>query len=330
MKSIRIRERSWRFYRNWLIHFAMWGTLLLIALGAARRPLPGLVYLLLIYPVYIINSGIYHAYRVTHPGGRFAMRNVTPADAGMDFETVEFPSRDELTLFGWYVPSENGSTIILVHGHGGKGIAMIYHASALVAKGYGVLMYDQRAHGSSDGDVCTLGWHEAEDLLGALDYLQGRSDVDLERIGVLGISLGGKAALLAAARDEGLRAVVAEGPGPVILSDHGGRPTTLRRWINYPANLFYYSVLRFMSGAQPTEGILDTIAEISPRPVMLISAGRGSEAVLTRLSYEAAARPKEIWEVPKAKHARVYFVNPQAYQEKIAGFFDRAFFNAIP
>ena len=324
MKSIRIRERSWRFYQNWLIHFAMWGTLLLIALGAARRPFPWPVYLLLAYPVYIICSGIYYAYRVTHPGGRFAMRNVTPADAGMDFETVEFPSRDELTLFGWYVPSENGSIIILVHGHGGKGIAMIYHASALVAKGYGVLMYDQRAHGSSDGDVCTRGWLEAEDVLGALDYLQARSDVDPERIGVLGISLGGKAALLAAARDEGLRAVIAEGPGPLILADHGGRPTTLRRWINYPANLFYYRVLRFMNGVQPTEGILDTIAEIAPRPVMLIAAEKGSELTLTRVFYEAAAQPKEIWEVPKAKHAGAYFVNPQAYQEKIVGFFERA------
>ncbi len=323
--AYRFRERSWRFYRNWLIQFALWASIFLILLSATRRPWPWFVYLLLAYPAYILGSSIFYAYRITHPGGRFAMRRVTPADAGMDFETVEFPSRDRLTLFGWYVPGSNGGTIILVHGHGGKGIAMIYQASALVARGYGVLMYDQRAHGSSEGDVCTAGWREADDVLGALDYLQGRADVDPERIGVLGISLGGKAALLAAAREEGLRAVVAEGPGPMTLADHGGKPTTLRRWLNYPANFLYYRIVQFMNGTRPTTGILETIAKIAPRPLMLIGAGRGSEPALTRLFYEAAAQPKEIWLVPEAKHAGVYFVDPQAYQQRIVEFFNQAF-----
>ena len=111
MSSIRIRERSWRFYRNWLIHFVMWGTLFLIALAGARRPWPWPVYLLLAYPLYVIASGIYYANKITHPGGRFAMRKITPADAGMEFETVEFASHDQITLFGWYVPGSNRGTI---------------------------------------------------------------------------------------------------------------------------------------------------------------------------------------------------------------------------
>jgi len=325
MSSIRFRDRSWRFYRNWLIFFTMWVVLVLIALGAARRPWPVYVYLLLAYPFYLIASSIFYGYRLTHPRGRFAMRRVTPADAGMEYEKVEFPSRDEVTLFGWYMPGANQGTIILVHGHGGKGISMIYHASALVAKGFNVLSYDQRAHGSSDGDICTAGWLETEDLLGAVNYLKTRPDVDPERIGVLGLSMGGRAALLAAARDESLRAVVAEGASAIKLSDHGGRPDSLRRWVNYPTNWLYYIFLSFMNGVKPTEGILSSIAKISPRPILLITGDKGSDRHFARLFFEATNEPKDIWEVSNARHAEVYFQDAKAYQKRIVDFFEQAF-----
>ena len=51
---------------------------------------------------------------------------------------------------------------------------MLYHASAMAVYNYGVLMFDLRAHGSSDGDTSTAGWREVNDLLGAVDYLRSR------------------------------------------------------------------------------------------------------------------------------------------------------------
>lgn len=327
MSSLHIRDRSWHFYRNWLIHFVMWVVLVLIALRAARQPWPLYVYLLLAYPIYLVASSIFFSYRITHPRGRFAMRRVTPDDAGMAYETSEFHTHDGLTLFGWYMhmPENTKGTIILIHGHGGKGISMIYHASALAAKGYNVFSYDQRAHGSSDGDVCTAGWKEADDVIAALNYLKTRQDVDPERIGALGISIGGQAAMLAAAREEGLRAIVAEGPSATRLADHGGRPNSLLRWINYPANWLYYKVLSFTNGVKPSEGILSTIANISPRPVLLISNDKLSERHFTQLFYETAQEPKELWQVSGARHAEAYFQDPKAYQKRIIDFFDQAF-----
>jgi pimeloyl-ACP methyl ester carboxylesterase len=324
MQSIRIRDRSWRFYRNWLVYMLLWAALLLVILGALRNPLPLYLYVLLAIPAYYLGSSIYYAYRLSHPGGRFLMRKVTPADAGMDYEKVEFQSRDGLTLFGWYVPGENGATIILVHGHGSKGIAMVYHASALAAKGYGVLMFDLRAHGSSDGDTCTYGWEEVNDLFGAVDYLKSRPDVDPGVIGALGISLGGQVVLRAAAQSMDLKAVVAEGPNAAILEDHGGRPTTLRRWINYPLNWLHYKMVAFMNGAKPPAGILTEISKISPRPVLLISTGKGGERYFTRMFFEAAADPKDLWEILDAGHGGGYFKDPEAYQKKIVEHFDVA------
>jgi pimeloyl-ACP methyl ester carboxylesterase len=325
-KSLHIRKRNWRFYRNWLIYMLMWAALLSVVLSALRDPLPIYEYLLGAYPAYCVGSSIFYAYRFTHPGGRFVMSRVTPANAGLDYEAVEFPSRDDLTLFGWYLPGKNRAAVILVHGHGSKGIVMIYHASALVAKGYAVLMFDLRSHGSSDGEVCTNGWLESSDLLGALDYLRRRKDVDVDKIGVLGLSLGGQVALRAAAQENTMQAVVAEDPNPAVLQDHGDKPASLLDWVRYPRNWLFYRLLAFMNGAQPPLDLRNVVAQIAPKPLMLIATGEGSDLRFTQRLYEYAANPKELWRVPHAKHAGGYFYDPEEYQKQVVSFFDQALF----
>ncbi len=322
MKPVRFRERSWRFYRNWLIFTLMLVSFFVVIVQASRSFSP--VYLVLALPAYFVGSSIFYAYRITHPRVRIALRQVTPGDAGLSYEKVEFPSRDGLTLFGWYVPGKNRAAVILVHGAGGSGISMIYHATALALYDYGVLMFDLRAHGSSDGDTCTSGWLETNDLLGALDYVRSREDVDGDKTGVLGISLGGQIALRTAAQSGAIRAVVAEGPSLATLADHGGRPTTLRRWINYPFNCFSYAVLSFMNGVKPPPGVLATIKDIAPRPILLISTGKGKEQHWTRGFYEAASEPKELWEIVEARHGGGYFAQPETYAQKVAAFFNTA------
>ncbi len=320
MKAVRLRERSWRYYRNWLILVFMLGALVVGALWS-----PWHVIVIWVLPAYFVGSAIFYAYRFTHPGVYPVARNLTPAQADLAYEIVEFPSRDGLQLFGWFVPGRNRAVIVLVHGFGSQGISMIYHANALAAYGYGSLMFDLRAHGSSEGDTCTWGWREINDLLGAVDYLQSRDDVDADKIGVLGISLGGQIALRAAAESTAIHGVVAEGPSVATLADHGGQPTTLRRWINYPINWLNYAMLSFMNGVRPPPGVLATIGRIAPRPLLLISTGRGGEQRVTRLFYQAAAEPKELWEISEGKHAGGYFARPEAYAEKIARLFETAF-----
>src|SRR5512139_2035087 len=74
-----------------------------------------------------------------------------PNDLAFQVEEVTFKGGDNLTLAGWFTPPENGATIILLHGYGGNRTAMIWHAQVLVKAGYGVLMYDERASGESEG-----------------------------------------------------------------------------------------------------------------------------------------------------------------------------------
>jgi len=211
--------------------------------------------------------------------------------------------------------------IILLHGLGGTGLSMSYQARMLQKAGYNVLMPDLRAHGDSEGDTVT-GALEVNDVLGALDYLRTRRDVDADQIGILGVSYGALVALRAASETQAIRAVVLESIGPARLEDHGGRPTTLRRWINLPFNWLLYRLFDFMSGVGDCEGVLGSLHLIFPRPVLFISTGRGKERYFMRAFHEAARQPKAILEVPKASHGIAAAVDYRAYRERVVDVFD--------
>ena len=114
----------------------------------------------------------------------------TPADYGLVYEDVSLKTADGLTLQGWYLPGENGAAIILMHGLGGNRISLLGVAESLVEAGYSALIFDLRAHGESEGEFVPYGGPEAEDVKTAVSYLQTRPEVDPERIGSLGWSLG--------------------------------------------------------------------------------------------------------------------------------------------
>jgi pimeloyl-ACP methyl ester carboxylesterase len=321
MKLARIPRRGWRFYRNTLIFVLLWLALLYGFLQVWQARLPIFLYLLAAVPVYAIGSAIFDAFRTTHPARSFQMARVTPDQAGLTGEQVFFPSRDGLTLSGWFIPGQERAIVIVVHGLGGRGMHMIYHATALSAYGYGVLMFDLRAHGSSEGDTCTWGWKETSDVLGAIDYLHSRPDTRTAPLGVLGVSLGGQIALQSAALTEQIQAVVVEGPSPARLADHGS-PKTLAEWISYPSHVIFYAAIAMLNGAEPSPAVITQIGKISPRPMLLISTGDFQERARVKRFFEAAGQPKDFWEIAKAGHGGGYFYNKEAYADKVGTFFD--------
>ena len=142
---------------------------------------------------------------------RFPIGSVSPADLDLNYIDISLSTEDSLTLHGWYIPSTNRAAVILVHAFNGNRTGTIYHAALLANHGYGVLLYDTRTQGESEGDLYALGWEDHLDIFAALDYLQQRSEVDSGRIGVLGLSAGAKTALYAATQTDEIAAVVAEG-----------------------------------------------------------------------------------------------------------------------
>lgn len=147
-----------------------------------------------------------HAFRVPrHP------EHGTPADVGLPFETIRFPTQRGRNLFGWFIPSPRKGeqpAIALVHGWGGNAEFMLPLAPVLHEAGWGLLLFDARCHGRSDNDDFASMPRFAEDLENAVEWLKGRPEVNPACIGLLGHSVGAAASLLLASRRDDIAAVV--------------------------------------------------------------------------------------------------------------------------
>ena len=81
---------------------------------------------------------------------------------------MSFTTRDGLALEGWYIPSRNGAAVISFPGRKGPQ----RQARMLARHGYGVLLFDRRGEGRSEGEPNGLGWGGDEDIKAAIAYLQ--------------------------------------------------------------------------------------------------------------------------------------------------------------
>jgi pimeloyl-ACP methyl ester carboxylesterase len=307
MRSMTAQKRGWRYWRN-LAVFA------LFALFAG--------WLVSFY----LGHPFFHSQGFAHPQ-RLAVCCVTPADRGLPYEEVTFPTRDGLTLHGWYLPSHNTATVMLLHPLASNRVAMLEVATLLAHHDYGVLLFDLRAQGESDGDVLPYGGNEAEDVRGAADYLQTRADVDAQRIGALGWSLGAQVSILGAARTDQIRAVIADGPCCTVASDWGP-PHTFSDWLYVPYDLVFYQFLNWRTGVAYPVSVRDALAALTPRPVLLI--GGGAEQQRLEYLYSRAQEPKTLWIIPEAGHIDGLNARPTEYEEKIVHFFDQALLGNRP
>ncbi len=280
-----------------------------------------LAILFAIIMLYIIMP-IYQVYHFIRPP-RFLLRSVSLDDYGWQGREVQFNTSDGLLLSGWYIPSQNRAAVILVHGYGGNRLAMVSHAKTLLEQGYGVLLYDSRAHGHSEGRLFAAGWDAAADVLGALNFLRIQADVDSGRVGALGVSVGGQTVIRAAGQTDKLRAIITDGPNLSTLKDVLP-PTSLRSWFYLPRNWLYEKALMWHTGLNAPPPLAEALDAIAPRPIMLIATGQGGERRVARKLYDAANEPKTLWEIPEAQHANGWRARPKEYEEKIVGFFNQA------
>ena len=249
-----------------------------------------------------------------------------PGDLPFDIEEVTFTGGDNLTMAGWFVPPENGATVILLHGYSANRTQMLWQAARLVEAGYGALLYDERASGESEGARRSLGWEDSKDVGGALAYLNSRPDVDAGRIGIAGCSVGGQIALASAARYPEIRAVLADGPGIISVADYpppDNWATALMIWSEFNYDL----ILEARLGMRRPPPIIKSIGRIAPRPVLLIAAGTsipffGGEARHVRHFYEHAGENAELWLIPEAVHCDGPTYRPEEYARRMVEFFD--------
>jgi predicted alpha/beta hydrolase len=269
--------------------------------------------------VLYIGLPIWDVENALHPT-KFAIGSVSPADLGLNYTDVALYTQDKLTLRGWYVPSTNHAAVILVHAFNGNRTGTIYHAALLARRGYGVLLYDTRTQGESDGEQYALGWEDHSDILAAVEYLSRRPDVDPDRIGVLGLSAGAKAALYAAAQTDAIAAVVAEGARWRTFEDLLG-VAGLEDYPGIPAAWLSYQYAELVTGIRNPIPLIQAISHMKSTPIYLI-AGRG-DLTINQAYFDAAQVPITLWARDVTGHQiGAIFDEPEEYERRIIGFLD--------
>jgi fermentation-respiration switch protein FrsA (DUF1100 family) len=250
---------------------------------------------------------------------------IGPPPADLRAETVAIASTSGATLQGWFLAGRRGGgVVVLMHGVHSNRLSMLRRARLLNANGFSVLLFDFQAHGESTGTRITFGRLEAEDASSAVAFVRKR--LPQERIGAIGTSLGGAAALLGA-RPLAVNALVLES----VYSDI--KPAVVHRIsvvigasvgniVAQPLEFVFELLLPPILGV--TAGDLRPIDHIAAlaAPVLVASGTRDERTTIAEASamFDRAKHPKTFWAVAGARHVDLEVYAPEDYRQHVLPF----------
>jgi len=195
--------------------------------------------------------------------------------------------------------------------------------------GYGSLLATVRAHDESEGELISFGYHEMSDLAAWHQFLLSRDEVDPEKIGMLGVSMGGSLVLQYASENEDIKAVISHSP---FSSLDDTVETSVRFFLDLPDWTVSVIVPLVVFWGEQIGGFdsaeidaKEWIDDISPRPVFLLDAGQDIvvSADSTELLLEAAQEPKYFWQCPECDHAALDVQRADQFEACMLSFYDR-------
>jgi len=251
-----------------------------------------------------------------------AVIGAPPAD--LPVEAVTIPSGSGSRLSGWFVPgAPHGGAVLLMHGVRANRLEMLDRARLLHREGFAGLLFDFQAHGESPGAAITFGYLEAKDARAAFDELRRRAPG--ERIGVVGVSLGGAAAILS---DPPL-----EADAMVLEAVFASFDTAVENRVAMnlgPAGRYLAPLITpLLTGqVQPRLGFDPALLRPAARiaaihaPLLLIAGDADQHATLAEMTliFAKANPPKELWVIPGAHHQDFLRYAGVAYEHRVIEF----------
>ncbi len=238
-------------------------------------------------------------------------------------EIVQFSSLSGATVHGWFIQGkENSGAVILMHGVRANRLSMLERARFLSRAGYSVLLFDFQAHGESNGKNITFGYLESKDAQAAVGFVHSR--LPKEKIGVIGVSMGGAAVLLAKPQLE-INAVVLEMVYPTIEQAVSNRITTrLGSWATILTPLLTWQ-LKPRLGISASEMRPIDYVGTNNLPKLFIAGANDEHTTLKESNalFTATGEPKELWIVPNAKHVDFYPLAREEYEQRVLLFFEK-------
>ena len=293
-----------------------------------RRSLLRIGVVLFSLSVLVLGVSAYVGWNLTHPPKKALQ--TTPAAVGLSYEPVSFVSRqDGLVLQGWLLTSpENRLTVICSHGYRQNreqaDVPLMPLAKVLVEHGMNVLLFDYRNSGESAGQMTSVGQYEVRDLLGAVDYVHSRQELN-PKVALLGFSMGAATAILAGAEEPTVAAVVADAPFADLtryleanFSVWTGLPTV-------PFNRTILAVTPIVTGLQPEKvSPVQVVSKFGGRPLLLIHGEADDDiAPENSLELQQAYPAAELLRVAEARHVKSYQQDPKRYEAVVLKFLQK-------
>lgn len=242
----------------------------------------------------------------------------------LNASVVQIKSGSGSMLRAWFGRGQPGAgAVLLLHGVGDNRRSMLDRARFLHKAGYTILAPDFQAHGESEGKHITFGARESQDAEAALRFIH--TAVPGERVGVIGVSLGGAAALLGR-EPLHVDAMVLESVYPTIEDAVTDR---LRVWLGplgFLGPTLAPHVIEWMGReigvkAQRLRPIEHIHQATSPVLFLTGSGDRYTPLSEARALFEQAPTPKQFWIVDGAGHEDLHAFAPAAYERLIESFF---------
>ena len=236
---------------------------------------------------------------------------------------VQFPGSSGTIIHGWFIQGREGAgVVLLMHGVRANRLSMLDRARFLARAGYSVLLFDFQAHGESAGEHITFGYLESRDARAAAEFL--RATLPREKIGVLGVSMGGAAFLLASPPVE-VNAAVLEMVYPTMdqaianrlkirLGDWAGVLTPLLSWQLKP---------RLGVGVKDLRPVDHAGGINAPKLFIAGAEDRHTTLEESRRLFAAAREPKELWVVEGARHVDLHALAGEEYERRVLLFFEK-------
>ena len=227
---------------------------------------------------------------------------LTPRDFGADFEVISLPRQ----IYGWWLPPRTADSpvILYLHGAGGNISSNAMHASHLNKLGYGVLLFDYRGYGQSDGEFPSE-QSVYEDSQTAWKYLTESRQIDPKRIVVYGHSLGGAIAIDLASKEKQIRGMVVESTFTTLAN------IAQWRYRVYPVKLFLNQTFDSLSKIRGLK-----------MPLLFIH-GTSDFSIPDSMSaqlFEASPGDKAFVRIQGAGHSNCGATDPKKYYEAFSAF----------
>ena len=249
-------------------------------------------------------------------------QSIGDAPAELAVRKVQFGSRSGATIQGWFIPGrKNAGAIVLMHGVRANRLSMLDRARFLSKDGFAVLLFDFQAHGESSGEHITFGYLESRDAQAAVDFM--RNNAPGEKIGVIGVSMGGAATLLASPPLD-VDAIVLEMVYPTINQAVSNRLTMrVGAWGTVLTPLLLWQLKPRLGVSADALMPIEKVGSITI-PKLFIVGAQDQHTTLeeSEQMFAAAAEPKELWIVEGAKHTDLHSEKTQEYEQRVLGFFE--------